>query len=326
LDAGVEVDPDADGLEPPSDAAPTPSGELVYSRNVRTVVMPSDNGAALLAAVKAAQTSVVVEMYIFTNVALIDALIARKQAGVAVKVVLNNKFPVPIDDNQPTFTKLKNAGVPVVWAPPEFVYTHSKAIVIDSKEAWIMTMNTTQSSARENREFLMVDREPLDVAETQQTIEADFARMPAADTPHLVMAPVNARAKILGLIASATKSIDIEAQVLSDSDVVYQVIGKKRAKIAVRIVVSKDTLDQTSAAAALARLKREGIEVRALAEPSQHAKAIVVDGARAYVGSVNFTKNSMDNNREIGILFDDAAAVKTVADTFAADLRVATPQ
>jgi len=35
--------------------------------------------------------------------------------------------------------------------------------------------------------------------------------------------------------------------------------------------------------------------------PSLHAKAIIVDKERAFIGSFNFTKNSLENNREIGI-------------------------
>lgn len=96
-------------------------------------------------------------------------------------------------------------------------------------------------------------------------------------------------------------------------------VGRKLAGIPVRVVVGTEALDQTSAIVGKDKLKRQGIDVRALATPSQHAKALVIDGARAYVGSINFTRNSMDNNREIGVLFDDAAAVKVVADTFNSD-------
>jgi phosphatidylserine/phosphatidylglycerophosphate/cardiolipin synthase-like enzyme len=35
----------------------------------------------------------------------------------------------------------------------------------------------------------------------------------------------------------------------------------------------------------------------------------VADSERAYIGSVNLTTNSMDKNRELGILLDDASIV-----------------
>ena len=50
-----------------------------------------------------------------------------------------------------------------------------------------------------------------------------------------------------------------------------------------------------------------------------HAKAIVADGARAFVGSENLTANSLNNNREVGILLDDAILVGKLASTAAQD-------
>lgn len=208
-----------------SDAAVASPSALSYAHNVRVIAQPTDNGAALLAAVKGATQSILVEMYLFTNTALGDALIARKQAGVNVKVVLNQQFPYPGNDNLTMYNKLKGAGVQVVWAPTGFTYTHTKTFVIDGKEAWITTMNATQTSARENREYLVVDREVQDVVEAATILEADFAGTNVADSPRLVTSPINARARLLGLIDSAQKSVDIEAEVLSDADVIYPPCG-----------------------------------------------------------------------------------------------------
>jgi phosphatidylserine/phosphatidylglycerophosphate/cardiolipin synthase-like enzyme len=50
-----------------------------------------------------------------------------------------------------------------------------------------------------------------------------------------------------------------------------------------------------------------------------HAKAIVADGARLYVGSINLSAASLDSNRELGVILDDAAAAARVAATIALD-------
>ncbi|MCX5747449.1 MAG: phospholipase D-like domain-containing protein [Proteobacteria bacterium] len=42
-----------------------------------------------------------------------------------------------------------------------------------------------------------------------------------------------------------------------------------------------------------------------------HTAAIVVDGARAFIGSENFTANSLGYNREVGVLFQTASEVGT---------------
>jgi phosphatidylserine/phosphatidylglycerophosphate/cardiolipin synthase-like enzyme len=42
------------------------------------------------------------------------------------------------------------------------------------------------------------------------------------------------------------------------------------------------------------------IQIRFLKKPL-HAKAILRDKDKAFIGSFNFTKNSLENNRELGI-------------------------
>jgi len=41
-----------------------------------------------------------------------------------------------------------------------------------------------------------------------------------------------------------------------------------------------------------------------------HAKAIVIDEKRAWVGSINGSTTAVNKNREFGVFFDDTAAVR----------------
>ena len=66
---------------------------------------------------------------------------------------------------------------------------------------------------------------------------------------------------------------------------------------------------------AVADLKAHGVKLVTLAKPYVHAKSLVADGARAYVGSENFTQNSLTNNRELGIIFSSAPEVNKVLTT-----------
>ena len=50
-----------------------------------------------------------------------------------------------------------------------------------------------------------------------------------------------------------------------------------------------------------------------------HAKLIIVDQRLAFVGSQNFTRESLNYNREVGILIKNANVVKTLTMTFMAD-------
>ena len=57
-----------------------------------------------------------------------------------------------------------------------------------------------------------------------------------------------------------------------------------------------------------------------------HAKAIIVDEQRAYVGSQNFSRTSLEFNRELGVIVSDPLAVARLTAVFAGDWRSAVPE
>lgn len=46
-----------------------------------------------------------------------------------------------------------------------------------------------------------------------------------------------------------------------------------------------------------------------LKKPYLHGKIILVDGQKVFLGSQNLTKNSLENNREVGIIFTPSQAI-----------------
>jgi phosphatidylserine/phosphatidylglycerophosphate/cardiolipin synthase-like enzyme len=46
---------------------------------------------------------------------------------------------------------------------------------------------------------------------------------------------------------------------------------------------------------------------------SLHAKCVVVDGARAFISSANFTQRALERNIEVGVLIDDASFASYLA-------------
>src|SRR5258708_36941752 len=50
-----------------------------------------------------------------------------------------------------------------------------------------------------------------------------------------------------------------------------------------------------------------------------HAKIIVVDGKKAFVGSENISAQSLDQNRELGIIVSDANVLSRLQTTFQKD-------
>lgn len=290
---------------------------------VKILVEPGDKGAALLAALNGAQRSLHMTMYMLTDAGIKSALIARHQAGVDVRVVLNRSFPQGSVTNQAAYDALQAAGVPVVWAPAGFTYTHEKCVVIDGATAWIMTMNAATSSLTSNREYLAVDTQPADVAEAEAQFAADFAGQRYDPRGPLLLSPVTSRPALAQLIIGARTTLDFEDEELSDLALTGALCDAKRRGVRVRGVLAAGALSGPEQAA-VNQLKTCGVPVGTLATPYLHAKAIVADGARAYVGSENLTVVSLDQNRELGLITEVPSAVRTVATQVAADIAAGT--
>jgi phosphatidylserine/phosphatidylglycerophosphate/cardiolipin synthase-like enzyme len=313
----------SDADVPPDDASASDEPATVTSA-VQIIVEPSDNAQGLVTAMKLATTSIHMTMYLLSSDTVINALIAQHKAGLDVRVVLNQNFPDTTSSNADVFTQLQNAGVGVVWAPSSFTYTHEKAVILDGATAWIMTMNLTYSSPTSNREYLAIDTDADDVAEADSIFEADYANTTATPTGKLLVAPINARDGMLPVIANAQSTLDVEAEEMSDQAIVTAIIAAHDRGVAVRMILSDDT--PTSAqASAVQSLEQDGVDVRMLSDPYVHAKTFVADGVLAYVGSENFTANSLDSNRELGLVLDTASEIAKIESTIDTDFGAAVP-
>jgi cardiolipin synthase A/B len=338
--------PGADGSTsneggPGTDAAK--DGTTPIATGITITVEPdgTDDAAGLLSAIQGAQTALHMEMYLLSNSKYIDALIALHSAGKDVKVVLNQTFPSGTSSsntNASSYSQLMGAGVDVHWAPTTTgfdSYTHEKAVIIDpaggsDSQVWVMTMNLDTDAPKYNREFLAQDTNAPDIAEAEAIFEADYASTDITPTGSLVVAPSpqnNAVSVLLSLINGATKTIDLEAEEFDDSGsqtevkVFNALVAKAKAGVAVHLVLEdSDESEQTTAVTALQAAG--GVVVGYSCSGSGldiHAKALVADGASAYVGSENFSGGSLGYNRELGVYFTEPSAVATVYSTIQKD-------
>jgi phosphatidylserine/phosphatidylglycerophosphate/cardiolipin synthase-like enzyme len=198
---------------------------------------------------------------------------------------------------------------------------HAKLIALDDTAAFIMTLNLTGAGLGSNREYVAIDRDSGDVGWAERVWNADAIGGDSGPPPagaRLLVSPVDARSRLGASIDAATASIQIEIEELSDTDLVDRLIAARTSGIEVSIVAPAANRSPATTAA-LGRLAAAGATVRVLARPVVHAKAMVVDGLRAYVGSMNFTRASLDDNREFGLLLDDPASVARIGATIATD-------
>lgn len=304
-------------------------GVLPMTKAVSVQVLPSDNGAAILAAIKGAKKSVHMTMYLLTDAASIKALGDAKAAGRDVKVVLNQSFPSGDGSNQSAYNSLKSRGVDVVWAPPGYAFTHAKVISIDAEKMLVMTMNLTESSAATNREYIATDSDPKDVADFETIFQGDFTNAATSLNGNLVLSPqgassFDARQRLVALIDTAKTTLDVEVQTLSDRAVVDAIVLAHQAGVKTRVVIDGNFAPSDAQQEAITKMKAAGVQLRTLKTPDIHAKTLVVDNSYAFVGSQNFTSNALFNNREVGLILDNAAEAAKITAAIEKDFAAGT--
>jgi hypothetical protein len=126
------------------------------------------------------------------------------------------------------------------------------------------------------------------------------------------MSPINARHTFQTLIDGARHTLDLYAEEVGDASIEAHLTAAAHHHVRVRLITS-------ASSAGVDTLRRGGVKVDIMTRPYVHAKAIVADGARFFIGSENISATSLDHNREAGIALTDPGLAAEVERTFIAD-------
>src|SRR5271169_6170241 len=105
------------------------------------VVLPDDSARPILDAINHSSKSLRIKMFVFSDAAVLQAVIAAQKRGVSVRVMLNPARRSGESENDETRKVLKSAGVDVLDSNPAFDLTHEKSMVVDDETAIIMSFN-----------------------------------------------------------------------------------------------------------------------------------------------------------------------------------------
>lgn len=258
-----------------------------------------------------------------------EQLLAQAAANhVTVRVILDRNLE--LRNNQPAYDYLQQNGVQVVWAAKRYAATHQKSVVVDATVAAIMTLNLTSRYYATTRDFAVVDTDRLDIASIEEVFDADFFGG-ATSTPmgnDLVWSPKQSGVSLLDLIRSARTSLQIEAEEMSDSEIVTALANAARAGVRVQVVMTYDH----SYIKNLTKLVDAGAQVSVYSPDATlyiHAKVILADfgtsNAAVFVGSENFSDASLERNRELGLMVTDPAVLSSINHTLTQDFQAGTP-
>jgi cardiolipin synthase len=303
------------------------------AQGIQLYVEPDAGDSVITSAIDGAQKSVWVEMYLLTDRKIISALEEASHRGVDTRVMLET-HPYGSGSVAPTETmnRLSAAGVQTKATSPSFSLTHEKGMVIDGKTAYIMTSNFTLaalgvSKSTKNREYGVIDSNPQDVQGVIDIFNADWNRTSVQlSDPNLVVSPINSRQDFEALISSAHKSLQIEAEEMQDSDIEQALVSAEKQGVQVQVILpysgssSTDSSGSNSGnSAGISTIEQGNVQVKEDHQLYMHAKIIIVDGQKAFVGSENISRASLDSNRELGIIVSDQNALNTLQQTFQQD-------
>lgn len=304
-----------------------PLSSANVSGTLSLIIEPDGGIQPILNLITSASSSIDLVMYELEDANVEHALAAAESRGVVVRVLLNEGYYGKKENNKndAAYQYLSEHGVSVHWTPAYFALTHQKTLSIDDNRALIMTMNLTPQYYASGREFGIIDADIHDVAAIESTFTNDWnnENVAASNGDTLIWSPGSENA-LLTLINNAHTSLDIYNEEMADKKVVAALAAAAQRGVAVRV----DMTYSKNWATAFATLTHAGVSVRTYAANAPlyiHAKMILADATRAFVGSENFSTNSLEKNRELGLIIADPATLSLLSSTFERDWSGATP-
>lgn len=308
----------------PGPVAPVPSPITPY----KVAVEPAPDYREFVHEIDNAKVRVYLHNFHLTHQDVVQALIrASKRPGVDVQVLLDRAIAAR-DRNPNIVEQLKTAGVPVKEGSAAFSISHAKVILVDDT-AIITTINLVRHSDTTRGVALFFNDsrvvQALESILSMDWLNADSNSMnsPANIPDFMVVSPVDSRKKLVQFIGSAKTHLQIMTENFLDGEIIAAVEKAHSRGVKVEIVTPRcnfSRVDMNMPAAQ--QLTAKGIQFRMMPAPTTattpyiHAKFMIADDSRVYVGSINFSKNSMDLAREIGILADMGSLVGPIQAAF----------
>jgi phosphatidylserine/phosphatidylglycerophosphate/cardiolipin synthase-like enzyme len=229
-------------------------------------------------------------------------------------------------------------------------YEHGKIAISDGKLALLSTGNfdptnmciESEHPTQCDRDFSVIEDDQTVISTLENIFETDLkgvsynvqSLIPASLADILTVSPV-ALQPLLDLVHSAKKSIVIETQYLKDPTFNAALVEmSKKPGMSVSVTTSSfcyfdppSSSETNETKAIYTAFDQAGISSSTFDHLDlinghagyMHAKVIIVDGEKAWIGSENGSDESLGENREYGIVFTNPDWISAVGPVVAAD-------
>ncbi len=273
---------------------------------MKLIIEPADGVGPLLAAIKGAKNRVEIAIFRFDRTDIETALKAAAQRGVKVTALI--AFANRGGEQRLRKLELRclAAGIIVARTSDDLSRYHDKYILIDRRVLYMLSFNFTHLDIDHSRGFGIATTRAQWVREAARLFRSDCTRSKyTPKTETFVVSPANSRKVLDSFLKRAKTQLLIYDPKISDKGMLR--ILHERAKAGVEIKVIGSVAGHAQ------------FEVQKLAGTRLHTRTIIRDRRRAFVGSQSLRAEELDSRRELGLIVQDAKAVKTLIETFESD-------
>ena len=257
----------------------------------RLILNPAERKTALLNVIGSARRRLVLSLFRCDDFSVLDALAAALERGCEVEAILTKRAKGGKKRLKKLWGALEEMGAVVTRYADPVVKYHAKYLVADGRTAMITTLNPTRKCFTRTWDAVLITEDQSVVKGLLTLFRADAAGKPLPSrrpiSRRLIVGPERSRSEIRALINGAKSSIRILDHKLSDPDVV---------------ALLRDRRDEGITVTVLGKQRIPGFE--------PHGKMMIIDEARAVLGSTALSTLSLDFRREVSIVIHDQALVK----------------
>ncbi len=269
-------------------------------------ICPQSGPAPVIRFLKDARVTLGINVYYLASKPVLQAITADVRRGVKTYVIVDGEpYGMSRTAVARELAHLRATGAHVHIAPNRFEgryrFDHAK-YAVSHGEVLIGSANWDWSAFHRDRDYIDSSANPALVAALERIFRADWYNKPAgargrSGAPTLVVSPD--AEPTLARVIDQPGQVDIETEELGDDPAIIQAIEAKGADARIIFPMTLSQADRDR----VAQLQRHGVQVGFLPKHPVYLHAKMIVGPQAgFIGSQNFSRSSLNANREIGVI------------------------
>jgi cardiolipin synthase A/B len=312
-------------------------------------ILPEDGRRLYFQAFDAAKSEIRIEICVLEDPQILAHVQAALGRGVRVQVIVDRGKYLALASEQENLAQyLTGSGGHLHLSNPMFPRSFPKIILIDADLLVYGSACLDETTFLQYRDFATANTDPEILSELHRLFENDWTysaavgEQPPAFNPtsaisgsNLLISPVNGAQRLVRLYQSAERTLDVYTELLGNLTLESELAAAVKRGVRVRLIAPVEvnggtpTIQQLQTDSLTAQATA-GVEVHVSGPdqsaqlPYMHARAAVVDGKIAYLGSISLSPDSITFNREMGLISRQASIVRALEAQFESDYQTRT--